>query len=801
MGDWEDSRSEFFQETYPTSSDRSICESTANASIRSSIRQQPNIGQYRDVSVGTLESRSSHLSRQSAQAGPAKNPTASTTPADAVSPSGDTEQGAPSPPQTSTRNAKARMKAAVQGLEEDDDSEGEIEVVDFTDENLATEVESWHNQQKLRDMPISLSEKRNLRSQYEKCPKIKLTKAMSMKFACLRLAHGLGSLRMSICNTLQNWSKPLICIDRHRGSEQFVSLGLQKVTIFILFLVALTQLSFLLLPYLVFICDLSFTKCQSSKNLSTTANDHDQFWLKQLRDQHQAFPFYYSFLSPKPTASSDSDDFILFSLFNDYFPLVYLLVMTACHLGIALYFFRGLVRLIRRVTADETSDTWFKSIFSSWNHNMVCKTSSILKHKSIYKQIKHKIYLSRSANKAQTFCTRCLLGKLMLEMIKTMRFSYKIFVFVSVGARLLSILLTVGLWGGIVSSMHFVTLMQTKSYKELDLFKSENLEDFVERILDVLVYISPVLLIVVIKILILPLALLLDKWEYFPFNTRVIAYSLRLFFSRLASLFTLVTTIFHMETNEKLDEICWEDHLCHQLIAVAVADFVADIILIVGLRFPRVLLASLFKRQWSCSTKLNYDPYECVVDLVMDLSLVCLGMIYCPVLPIVVCIKLYLGYGLRLFHIWVNCSASRETHSSSSIGLLFVGFSSVMVLFSSLIYLYAVLYNPVSTCGPFQAMGQMSQAFSSLWQHQSSNVLSTSSDVNFGQKYQMIYILASFIAVLFFGLYISHLKRLSIEKSNNELKMQLQLATQEKNYLISKIKRPTPHQQQQQHRS
>ena len=194
--------------------------------------------------------------------------------------------------------------------------------------------------------------------------------------------------------------------------------------------------------------------------------------------------------------------------------------------------------------------------------------------------------------------------------------------------------------------MHFVTLMQTKSYEELGL---PQLDETLERLLDILVYFSPVLLIVLIKVLILPVALLLDKWEYFPFNTRVIAYSLRLFFSRLASLFTLVTTIFHMETNEKLDELCWEDHLCHQLIAVAVADFITDILLIMGLRFPRVLLASLFKRQWSCSTKLNYDPYECVVDLVMDLSLACLGMIYCPILPLVVCVKLILGKVLKTF--------------------------------------------------------------------------------------------------------------------------------------------------------
>ena len=207
----------------------------------------------------------------------------------------------------------------------------------------------------------------------------------------------------------------LVYTDRHRGSEQFVTLSLQKVTIFILFLVSLTQLSFLFLPYLVFICDLSVTNCQNKmgfSNQSTAADslNNEEFWLKELRDQHQAFPFYYSFFSPQSVAKTD-DDFSLFALFNEHFSLVYLLVMTTCHLGIALYFLRGLVRLIRRVTADETSDTWFKSIFSSWNHNMVCKTSSMLKHRSIYKQIKHKICLSRSANKAQTFCTRCLLGK------------------------------------------------------------------------------------------------------------------------------------------------------------------------------------------------------------------------------------------------------------------------------------------------------------------------------------------------------------------------------------------------------
>jgi hypothetical protein len=44
--------------------------------------------------------------------------------------------------------------------------------------------------------------------------------------------------------------------------------------------------------------------------------------------------------------------------------------------------------------------------------------------------------------------------------------------------------------------------------------------------------------------------------------------------------------------------------------------------------------------------------------------------------------------------------------------------------------------------------------------------------------------------VLIFGLYISHLKRLSIEKNANDLRCQLAITTQEKCYLIAKMKRP-----------
>lgn len=578
-----------------------------------------------------------------------------------------------------------------------------------------------------------------------------------MGFACRRFGHWLCCLRAALCRRLINWSKPLGCIDRHRGGEMFAALQLHKILAFIIFIVALTMLSFMLLPYMLFMCDFSWERCKLPTDGNLTTIDLMGFF------QNHPTYFYYSFFVNKSGLYS----------FEDYFPLLYLTVNLCCQLGISLYLFRQLVNLIRGITWDETADTWFKNVFASWNHNMVCQTSSTLKHRSIYRQIKQKVHLARSPTKAKTFCTRCLV----------------------VAARCLSLLLTLALWACIMGLIHKATLLQTQ----------QKIDDFVPfeiplsgpwRIAaQMTAFFLPVIFIILIRILVLPLAAILDKWEYYPFNGRVIAYSIRIFVSRSVSIFTLVTTLFHQHKGS-----CWEDHLCHQLSFLVLADGVADLILTLILRFPRVLLASLFKRRWSCSTKLNYDPYESVVDLVMDLTVLVLGLLYCPVLPFLAGAKLLVGYGLRLFHVWVNCSASRDTHSPSCIRFIFVGFSSVMILFSNVVLVYAVFFNPASQeCGPFRGHRHIAEVVPETCHR----IFTTGNQTSVEPFYMpeeldggslskaavAAYILASLIAVLLFGLYISHLKRLSIERDANELKCQLAIATQEKCYLISKIKK------------
>ena len=136
------------------------------------------------------------------------------------------------------------------------------------------------------------------------------------------------------------------------------------------------------------------------------------------------------------------------------------------------------------------------------------------------------------------------------------------------------------------------TLIQLKPLEELLPFALPDTVNW-RLIEETMIFFLPVVLVVVIRLVIMPISQLLDKWEYYPFNTRVMAYSCRLFFSRAVAIFTLVTSIYHRHQGS-----CWEDHFCDQMLALVVADFIIDCLLTLVLRFPHVLLSSLFKRRW-----------------------------------------------------------------------------------------------------------------------------------------------------------------------------------------------------------
>ena len=150
----------------------------------------------------------------------------------------------------------------------------------------------------------------------------------------------------------------------------------------------------------------------------------------------------------------------------------------------------------------------FKNVFSSWSYCVVCKTSSLLKHQSIYKHVKQKIRMSKSVR--ETFSIKILAGT----------------------ARAVCACLTLAMWTLIIFGGHFVCTLKSGKVQALlaehDVHLSEDSLEDLQRALMFL----PAFLVTFVKLVTPSIASMFERWEQYPFTTKVAVYSGRLFFAR-----------------------------------------------------------------------------------------------------------------------------------------------------------------------------------------------------------------------------------------------------------------------------
>lgn len=202
-------------------------------------------------------------------------------------------------------------------------------------------------------------------------------------------------------------------------------------------------------------------------------------------------------------------------------------------------------------------------------------------------------------------------------------------------------ILTICLWVLIVFGIHFLCIL--KPDKVVDFFRDKNfgLSSELEADLKRTLLFLPAVTVTLVKLATPTIASVFEKWEQYPFTTKVAVYSARLFFSRSLALFALVTTLFYnsVSSMEKTRMSCWEDKFCLQLVLVSLLDFAADIFLTFLVRLPRVAIRSAFHSSWNCTTKLTYDPYETMIDVVCDVALMSAGILYCPIIPMMILVR------------------------------------------------------------------------------------------------------------------------------------------------------------------
>ena len=233
---------------------------------------------------------------------------------------------------------------------------------------------------------------------------------MAIRFAFKRFTEKLKALTKSFFRMFHRLCRPMVGIDKHRGGEMFTTMALHKLITLLCAIVSFNVLCFLVIPYLFFVCNLvnvdySVASCHYLLNGTRRETDFLASALETLDvyDNKPPVPRYYQLplmygsfeqvmqkssnkhptygdkktqqkqiMKTLPLDYSQSSFYVVIQdIYEKHIPLIYICVIIVSEIGVAIYFFRQLLSLIKGVVYDQTADTWFKNLFASWNYRYI----------------------------------------------------------------------------------------------------------------------------------------------------------------------------------------------------------------------------------------------------------------------------------------------------------------------------------------------------------------------------------------------------------------------------------------------
>ncbi|XP_058964303.2 transmembrane channel-like protein 7 isoform X1 [Pocillopora verrucosa] len=236
---------------------------------------------------------------------------------------------------------------------------------------------------------------------------------------------------------------------------------------------------------------------------------------------------------------------------------------------------------------------------------------------------------------------------------------------------------------------------------------------------------------------------------------------------------------------DKLIQNCWENYVGYAFYRLVIVDFV---FLLLSTFFGEFVRRIVIVNCQCCQAlgPPGFDISRNVIDLIYSQCLCWIGTFFCPMLPVIQVIKLFILFYVKRTSVVMNCRASMRPFRASRMNLLFLFLLAVSFFLSMIVIGYTIMSsdvtNPSQLCGPFRGNNFMYEVVTET--------------VDKFPKWLQVTIeyasSASFIALLFciLGIIVYYFKMLkdSNEKKIKLLKEQISLAGRDKLYLIKRIK-------------
>jgi len=408
------------------------------------------------------------------------------------------------------------------------------------------------------------------------------------------------------------------------------------------------------------------------------------------------------------------------------------------------------------VSGQNFQKSFFTKVFCSWDYALTEKNSAAMKSKNIYQDLMESV--SESVKKEER---------------SSKDICYLVFL------RTVTNLLTFAMMAGACYLIYYVSNEAVKSISANSLTKG----------------ILPAVTISTLNFL-LPIAFrIIATLEQYSSPRHLLAVSLfRTILLKLSTLCVYVTFLYSEvncltnASNTNCDTVtCWETWVGEQAYKLAVIDFIYLVLATLLGEYVRRFIIS-------CSPYLDerygypgFDISRNVLDLIYAQGVCWIGAFFCPMLPPISVIKLFILFYLKRDSALRNCRPTMRPFKASKMNLLFLLLLGLMLALACIVIGYVIMNDdrmkPSATCGPFRGKSSIYQLVKDV----------INNDLPSGLR-QVINVAASatVIGVIFFILvfiaYYYRLRKKSAEKKIKLLKDQVALAGQDKLFLLTEIR-------------